>query len=47
MQGMMRNRRHARAIADMGFYEFRRQLEYKAAMRGGVVVVADRLVRQQ
>lgn len=25
-----------------GFFEFRRQLEYKAAMRGGQVVVADR-----
>ncbi|WP_276533660.1 zinc ribbon domain-containing protein, partial [Xylella fastidiosa] len=24
------------------FFEFRRQLEYKAAMRGGQVVVADR-----
>jgi putative transposase len=26
----------------MGFFEFRRQLEYKADMRGGVVKVADR-----
>jgi putative transposase len=26
----------------MSFFEFRRQLEYKAAMRGGQVVVADR-----
>ena len=26
----------------MGFFEFRRQLEYKAAIRGSVVVVADR-----
>jgi putative transposase len=32
----------ARSIADMSFFEFRRQLEYKAAMRGGVVQVADR-----
>jgi putative transposase len=40
--GMLRNRRLARSIADMGFFEFRRQLEYKAAMRGGQVVVADR-----
>lgn len=39
---MVRNRRLARSIADMGFFEFRRQLEYKAAMRGGQVVVADR-----
>jgi putative transposase len=26
----------------MGFFEFRRQLEYKAEMRGSVIVVADR-----
>lgn len=42
VRGMVRNRHLARAIADMGFFEFRRQLEYKAAMRGGAVVVADR-----
>jgi putative transposase len=42
VRGMMKNRHLARSIADMGFHEFRRQLEYKAAMRGGVVVVADR-----
>jgi putative transposase len=42
VSGMLQNRRLARAIADMGFYEFRRQLEYKAARRGGRVVVVDR-----
>ncbi len=42
VRGMMGNRRLARSISDMGFFEFRRQLEYKAAMRGGEVVVADR-----
>ena len=42
VRGMVRNRHLARSIADMGFFEFRRQLEYKAAMRGGRVVVADR-----
>ena len=42
VRGMMKNRCLARAIADMSFFEFRRQLEYKAAMRGGQVWVADR-----
>jgi putative transposase len=31
--GMMRNRHLARAILDMGFYEFRRQLGYKTSLR--------------
>jgi IS605 OrfB family transposase len=42
VRGMLANRHLARSIADMSFFEFRRQLEYKAAMRGGQVVVADR-----
>lgn len=42
VKGMIKNRRLARSIADMSFFEFRRQLEYKAAMRGGLVIVADR-----
>ncbi|MDR2018554.1 MAG: transposase [Syntrophobacterales bacterium] len=42
VRGMEKNRHLARSIADMGFFEFRRQLEYKTAMRGGNVVVADR-----
>ena len=42
VKGMLANRHLSRAIADMGFYELRRQLEYKAAWRGGEVVVADR-----
>jgi putative transposase len=39
---MLGNRCLARAIADMGFRELRRQLEYKAAQRGGQVIVVDR-----
>lgn len=42
VKGMMSNRKLARAIADVGMYEFRRQLTYKAEMRGVKVVVADR-----
>ena len=42
VQGMVKNRHLARAVSDMGFFEFRRQLEYKAVQRGGAVVVADR-----
>ncbi len=42
VRGMMSNRHLARSIADMSFYEFRRQLEYKALMRGGIVIVAER-----
>ena len=40
--GMLANRRLSRAIADLGFFEFRRQLKYKAAMARSTVVVADR-----
>ncbi len=37
-----KNHRLARAIADMGFGEFRRQLQSKAAQRGKTVVVVNR-----
>ncbi|MBS3916120.1 MAG: transposase, partial [Sulfuritalea sp.] len=42
VRGMVKNRHLSRAVSDMGFFEFRRQLDYKAAQRGGMVVVADR-----
>jgi putative transposase len=42
VRGMVKNRHLSRAVSDMGFFEFRRQLNYKAAQRGGRIVVADR-----
>jgi putative transposase len=41
VSGMMKNSRLSRSISDMSFFEFRRQLDYKTAMYGGTVVVAD------
>lgn len=42
--GLLKRRKRglARSIADMGFSEFRRQLEYKMSARGGELLVADR-----
>lgn len=42
VSGMMKNRKLAGAIADMGFYEVRRQLEYKCKLYGSKLVVVDR-----
>ena len=42
VSGMMKNRRLARAIADVGMYEFRRQLEYKCLWYGSQLLVAPR-----
>lgn len=42
VKGMVKNRKLSRAINDMGFFEFRKQLEYKGEMRGGKIVVVDR-----
>jgi putative transposase len=42
VSGMMKNRRLARAIADVGMYEFRRQLEYKCDWYGSKLVIAPR-----
>ncbi|MDF1540314.1 MAG: RNA-guided endonuclease TnpB family protein [Candidatus Thorarchaeota archaeon] len=42
VSGMMKNRRLSLAIADVGFYEFRRQLEYKCQWYGSQLIVASR-----
>ncbi len=42
VSGMLKNRRLARAIADVGFYEFRRQLEYKCRWYGSELVLTSR-----
>ena len=42
VKGMPRNRSLPRSVMDGGFFEFRRQLLYKAKITGSQVVVADR-----
>ena len=42
VKGMVKNHKLARAISDIGFGEFRRQLEYKADIRGNLVKIHDR-----
>jgi len=39
VKGMLRNRRLARAVADVGFGELRRQLTYKADVEQTTVIV--------
>lgn len=42
VKGMIQNRKLSRSISDMGFFEFRRQLEYKTSMHNKTLVIADR-----
>ena len=42
VSGMMANHKLAGSVADMGFFEFRRQLTYKCELYGSKLVVADR-----
>jgi len=39
---MLKNHKLARAISDMGWYEFRRQLQYKSKLYGNELVVINR-----
>jgi putative transposase len=41
VKGMMANHKLAGAISDLGFYEFKRQLEYKCQMYGASLVLVD------
>lgn len=42
VSGMIANGKLSSAISDSGFYEFRRQLEYKTKLYGSKLVLADR-----
>ena len=42
VSGMLKNHKLASAIADCGFYEFKRQLTYKCGWYGSQIVMADR-----
>ena len=42
VSGMTKNHKLARALSDVGFGEFRRQMEYKAVLYHTTVVLADR-----
>jgi putative transposase len=42
ISGMMKNRKLSRSIADLGLYELRRQLTYKADWYNCQIVLIDR-----
>ena len=42
VSGMMKNRHLAKAVQQQGFYEFRRQMEYKALWNNIPVIITDR-----
>lgn len=42
VRDMMKNRKLSRAISDVGWFEFRRQLEYKGKIFGTEIIKADR-----
>ena len=42
VKGMMKNRHLSKAVQQQGFYEFRRQIEYKSRYNNIPVIIADR-----
>ena len=42
VSGMMKNKHLSKAIQEQGFYEFKRQIEYKSARNNISVIIADR-----
>lgn len=42
LKGMLQNRRLSKAVANVGMYQFRRQLEYKTIWYGSNLLVANR-----
>jgi putative transposase len=42
VSNMVQGKKLARAISDSSWHEFRRQLEYKAILRGNTIFIADR-----
>jgi len=42
VSGMLANHKLAKSIADMGFYELRRQMEYKSELYGSQLIIVDR-----
>ena len=42
VKGMMKNRHLSKAVQQQGFYEFRRQIEYKSRYDNIPVIIADR-----
>ena len=42
VSGMMKNKHLSKAVQEQGFYEFRRQIEYKAKWNNIPVIIADR-----
>ena len=42
VSGMMRNKHLSKAVQEQGFYEFRRQIEYKSEQNNIQVIMADR-----